>query len=404
MKYSGKEIEELLGEIPEKTNTEMVRRIVDAALEAFDAPKDGKNYVRKNGEWVEAVAPHPYISLERLRPYLYRVTFDSIPEDDGGCNAVFGGCSSYVMNGKLYRNMDFEYDNAASFIVKTKDFEGMSFITGLQDGEMDDGLIAQLPYRVVDGRNSNGIMVSAHVLFNDWDWTGSGNRSISLTRLPFEVLSRVKSMSTIETDLNGVLGNLYASEGLLATEYLLQVLVTDGTTTYVLMPPTSESQGYVLQNITTNAKLANFRWVNRSAVVRTEDDIQDRPTGIERFNLMPCELSELRFTKSYEDTDRLSEYIGLRGTTKYSPDEVLEAIYDEARTLYLGRSRDGQTWHTMHSVVYGRKMEELYIQEEWNDNCVCPGSCVLYDRSQNLTEAQKQLARENIGAGASIID
>ncbi|MBP9998692.1 MAG: hypothetical protein KBS67_05555, partial [Bacteroidales bacterium] len=26
---------------------------------------------------------HPYISLERLRKYLYRVTFDTLPEDNG---------------------------------------------------------------------------------------------------------------------------------------------------------------------------------------------------------------------------------------------------------------------------------------------------------------------------------
>lgn len=322
----------------------------------------------------QGVAPKPYLSMERLRPYLYRVTFDSLPEDDGGDSAVRGGCSSYVSGGKLYRNLDFNYDNAASFIVRCHDFEGMSFITGLDDGHLDDSLVAGLPYRVVDGRNNHGIMVSTHVLYNDWEWTGAGNRSMSLTRLPFEVLTRVKSMATIASDLNGVLDNLYASEGLLATEYLLQVLVTDGTTTYALLPPTSEGQGYVLQDITSNPKLANFRWVSRSEVARTDSDIQDSPTGIERWNMMPCDLSELRFTKAYETTDRLSEFIGIRETTKTSTDAELEAIYNDARAIYLERERDGQTWQTMHSVIYGRGMETLYIQEDWTDNCVAGGT------------------------------
>lgn len=318
----------------------------------------------------QGVAPKPYLSMERLRPYLYRVTFDSLPDDAGGDSMIPGGCSSYVQNGKLYRNLDFKYDNAASFIVRCYDFEGMSFITGLDDGYLDDSLVAQLPYRVVDGRNNHGIMVSTHVLFNDWQWTGAGVKSIPLTRLPFLVLSRVKSMATIATDLNGVLNNLYASEGLQATGYLLQVLVTDGTTTYALLPPTEEGRGYVLQDITSNPKLANFRWVNRSTVARTDSDIQTRPTGIERFNLMPCALEDLRFTLAYEDDDRLSEFVGVDGTTKDSTDAELEAVYDLARAEYLTRQRDGKTWQTMHSVVYGSKMEQLYIQEDWMDDII----------------------------------
>lgn len=341
-----------------------------------EAPKDGHIYGRKNGDWEKVQdggESHPYLSLERLRRYLYRVTFDQLSEDNGGDNAISGGCSSYVKDGKLYRNLDFKYDNAASFIVRTRDFEGMSFITGLNDGEMDDELIAQLPYRIVDGRNNSGIMVSTHVLFNDWSWTGSGERSISLTRLPFLALSRVKSMATIATDLADVLENLYASEGLQASGYLLQVLVSDGTTTYAILPPTSAGQSYVLQDITANPKLANFRWVLAAQVDREDMDLQARPTGIERFNAMPCALADLRFTKAYEDSDRLSEFIGIDGTTKASSDAELLAIYQLARAEYLDRHRDGETWQTMHSVVYGDKMEHLCIQENWSDDIVASG-------------------------------
>lgn len=316
---------------------------------------------------------HPYISLERLRHYLYRVTFDSLPEDNGGEGAISGGCSSYVKDGKLYRNFDWNYDDAASFIVRTRDFEGVSTITGLNDGALNDSIIAQLPYRVVDGRNNHGIMVSTHVVFNDWEWTGSGERSVNLTRLPFLVLSRVKSMATIATDLDGILGNLYASEGLSAVGYLLQLLVTDGSTTYALLPPASNGQPYVLQDISGNPKLANFRWVDRAEVSRFDMDIQTRPTGIERFNAMPCPLENLRFTKAYEEDTRLSEFIGLRGTTKDSADEELEKIYVLARAEYLARARDGKTWQTMHSVVYGDGMEALFIQENWGDNCIRKG-------------------------------
>lgn len=313
---------------------------------------------------------HPYISLERIRTYLYRVTFDSLPEDSEIDSLVLGGCSSYVKDGKLYRNLDFNYDHAASFIVRTNSFEGMSFVTGLNAGNMDDKLIAQLPYRVVDGINNYGIKVSTHVLFNDWDWNGCGAKSISLTKLPFLILTKAKSINTLQTDLSGILSNLYASEGIKELGYLIQILVTDGTRTCAILPPTSDGESYVIQNITSNPKLSNFRWVNRETVVRTEGDIQLRPTGVERFNAMPCELKDLRFTKAYEEPSRLSEFIGLRETTKSSTDQQLLAIYNTAHDIYIHRERDGQTWHTMHSVVYANRMEELYIQEDWDDNCI----------------------------------
>ncbi len=308
----------------------------------------------------------PYISLERLREYLYRVTFDSVPQDNGGSGFVAGACSSYVKDGKLYRNLDFKYDNAASFIVRTKDFEGMSFTTGLNDGELDADLVGQLPYHVVDGINKYGIKVSTHILFNDWQYTGAGAKAVDLTRLPYLVLTNVKSMETLETDLAGVLGNLKvpASMG----EYLIQVLVTDGEATNVILPPNEDGDPYDIRDISGNARLTNFRWIDRETVERSDSSLQTRPTGIERFNAMPCALEDLRFTKAYESPDRLSEFIGINGTTKDSTDEELEAVYELARAKYLTRSRNGETWQTMHSVVYGDKMEELYIQEDWSDN------------------------------------
>lgn len=97
----------------------------------------------------------PYASLERLRPYAYKISFDELPEDSGiDAPIVISGCSAYVANGKLHRTLDFLYDEAASFWVRTKDFEGMSFITGLNDGDLNVDLINQLPFRIVDGVNT----------------------------------------------------------------------------------------------------------------------------------------------------------------------------------------------------------------------------------------------------------
>ena len=318
----------------------------------------------------KAFEPAPsFLSLERLRKYLYRITFDTVPQPNDPIRPIVAGCSAYVQNGKLYRNLDFKYDNAVSFIVRTREFEGISFITGLNDGELTEDKINQLPYRMVDGRNNNGIMVSVHILFNDWEYTGAGSKSIPLTQLPYNVLTLVKSMATIQQDLAEVLGNLNTEN---MGDYLIQMLITDGTTTYALVPPTTAEASYELVDATQYPKMTNFRYVARAEVSRYDMDLQDRPTGIERFNAMPCSLTDLRFTKCYESTDRLSEFIGIDETTKASTDEELTAVYNKAHALYESRTRDGKTWQTMHSVIYGKKMESLHIQEDWNDEILTP--------------------------------
>lgn len=309
-----------------------------------------------------AKSTHPYDSLERKGAYIYEVLFSTIPPDSDS-DSVPGMCSSYVKDGKLFRLLDWNYDETASFRIFCPDFEGMSFINGLTDTELDDELIGQLPYHVVDGVNGYGIMVSTHVLYNDWDIHGSGE--IPLTKLPYTALTRIKSMATIEADLAGVLDNLHTTPSMDAAGYLIQVLVSDGATTYVLRPNTEAAGEYEAINITENPKLTNFLWVNAVLVDRTE--LQNRPTGVERWNTIPpAELSDLRFTKAYEAPTRLSEFIGIRETTKDSTDEELTEIYTNAHALYERRSRDGTLWHTMHSVVYEPYgMVHLWVQENW---------------------------------------
>lgn len=327
-----------------------------------------------SGEWVEQESgqgggdPKPYLSIDRLNRYLYYVVFDGIPDETTDSGSFAGGCSSYVSEGELKRNLDWEYDEGASFIVNLRGITGTAFVKGLTSNNLKDNLIKQLPTHLVDGVNDHGIMMSTHVLYNDWNATGNG--SVSLTSLPLRVLQKVTSMDTIEEDLSDILDDLYLTPAMIARGYLIQVLVTDGTTSYVLTPKTDGSLVYEAVNITENPKLSNFKWVSSALVERSE--LQERPTGVERWNLMPCELSELRFTKCYEEPDRLSEFIGIRETTKDSSDEELEAIYDLAHEQYLTRERDGSLWQTMHSVVYDSKgMKHLWIQENWDkDYCV----------------------------------
>lgn len=334
-------------------------------------------------------AIHPYTSLERLRSYLYRVTFESIPERVGEAAFALGGCSSLVKDGKLYRNLDWKYDETNTFVVVCNNFTGIAFDSRLKETEqMDEQQLGQLPYHIVDGVNSNGIMVSTHVLFNDWDWHGCGEKTVPMSIVPYLVMSRVKSMETVAADLADVIANLSVPETFV--DYLCQFLITDGTTTFVMMPPESSTGSYQLVDATSVPKLTNFRWVNYATVERAADYMQNRPTGVERWNSMTDDFAALRYTVAYEQPTRLSEFIGIDDTTKDSTDAELMTIYTEAHQRYLDRARDGELWQTMHSVVYSASgIDKLYVQEDWSKNWVSgdPGApSSLIDDTQESSE------------------
>lgn len=324
----------------------------------------------EGAEWQDSQGggdTHPYSSLTRLGEYLYEITFVNVPDFVEENVNITGACSSYVNNGKLYRNLDWGYSNLASFHVVCSDFEGMAFSDGLTDTSIIDVIAGQLPYRVVDGCNNHGIRVSTHVLFNDWEWNGAGETP--LYKLPYIILSTVKNLDNLELQLSEVLDDLHATTSLVSQDYLLQFIVTDGASTYAIVPSTEDLSAYEVVDITSNPKLTNFRWVDSEIVDR--QDLQTRPTGVERWNMMPCPLADLKFTAAYETPERLSEFIGINGTTKDSTDEELEAIYELARQKFLERERNGETWQTMHSVVYGENgLEELYVQENWEKNYI----------------------------------
>lgn len=306
----------------------------------------------------------PYSSLERMWNYLYKVTFNTIPNRDDSVNSLLWACSSYVEEGKLHRNFDWHYDNRASFLVITKDFKGIWAVQWLDDSNLNNNLIAQLPYHLADWINNNWIMISEHVLYNDWQWNWSWTKTIPLTEVPYRVLTTLTSMDNIETELADIINNLKVPEALAEAEYLLQYVITDWETTYALLPPTSSTWSYVLQDISSNPKLTNFRWVNQSTVVRTE--LQTRPTWVERYNLMPCDMSDIAYTKMYETPNYLSEFIGMNWTTKDSSDEELLVQYNIAKAEYDRRTRNWLTRQTVHSIVYSKKwIEHLYVQENF---------------------------------------
>lgn len=307
-----------------------------------------------------------YTSLSKLNKYLYKVTFNRLDDYQQLNVAPLTACSSFVKDGKLYRNLDWSYDETNEFFVIAPGFKGMSLIPGLTDSNLDPSLIEQLPFHINDGVNDFGIMVSSHILFDDFHQTYTGSHNI--TSIPYLILSTIHSIDDLHS-LQPVLDDIFVPQALLEQEFLMQFLVSDGETTMVITPDTASSS-FLIVDITSNPKIANFRWVDRPIVSRDEQDMQERPTGVERWNLIEsgATLEELKFTECYENPSRLSEFIGINGTDKHSSDEELLQIYQLAHNKFQERKRDSSLWQTLHSVVYSKDgIESLHTQEDYSN-------------------------------------
>lgn len=344
-------------------------QLVKTGVKIAEAEMDGKN--------IEIFAPGStgdYLSLRRVDSYLYEATFDAIPEFNECTDFIPAGCSSFVRDGKLHRNLDWYYDNTADFIVRCKDFEGMAFIAGQEDGKLDFEVLGQLPYNVKDGVNKDGIMVCTHVVNNDWQWDGSGEKKYDIRYLPYYILTHLHEIDTIEGVLEAFLNNAFVNASMKEQGYLTQYLVTDGTTTYVISPPDTKNGVYSIRNASSNPKLTNFRWVEDATVDRA--DLQLHPNGVARWNLIDenTTLEDLKYTNAYQFDEWLDEFIGINETTKDSTDEELHAIWAVVRNMWLYRERDGQLWQTCYSVTYGPNgMEHLFAQENYEKDYIATG-------------------------------
>lgn len=374
-------------------------RLKKSIAEKYSSDKtyhDGDIYFHDNGKLYEfindtrieketsisEIINRKYKSLKKLYAsqqgltvpdYIYEIAFDKIPPIEDVLFPIIGGCTTYVdqTGGLMYRYLDWTYSYAPSFHVICPTFEGMAFLSDA----INNSMLNQLPYHIVDGVNMYGVHVSMHVLYNDWNWHGVSN-GIPLYLLPYYVMTKVKSVETLEEDLSDIIPNLCTSSTLDAQEYLLQFLVTDRFKTYAILPPESGSGVYEVVDISSNPKLTNFRWVPDITVSRS--NLQERPTGVERWNMIQQFSAhsygdQLFFSKAYVNANRLSEFIGMNGTTKDSSDEELMELYNSASAYWSSHTdnekrSDGLVWQTMHYITYyNGTIWSLNVQENTNN-------------------------------------
>lgn len=365
---------------------------------------------RKN---IGAMLPGYFSSKRKLANYVYECCYDDLNYDYAekhiGVAPVLAGFCSAVRKGNFFgRNLDWIYNNNASFIVYTSPNSGRYGTVCIcgNTGELteefansnafsDDYVL--LPFMAMDGINDRGLIAEMNVVPTEKGQnetvnpTGAIEKRICATMLVRFILDNFATVNEAVTYLQTHV-QIFHSPVMLGMGYNLHFLIADSTSTKVI-EFVDGALVAIDANYITNFHLAGVT-PNLDGTVYTPatmDDthdamstngIEEHGAGLERYNLIAAGygqlsnknsfvtlMQSLRYTNSYKaatDPYWFTEFVGADLSVVSTPTDFADAVA-EAQAAYADRSRDdGKTWQTVHSTVYDMTNLSLtcYFQEE----------------------------------------
>lgn len=233
------------------------------------------------------------LNIEKIADYTYSIEFEDYDYDSmevklGEKFKGGGGCAS-VVNGDFFgRNLDWRYDDAAYFVVKTPATEDRHAVIGMaglvngltadvvDSGEWNDNYEV-VPFNLLDGINDQGLTVNILVvpngLYADTTGTNPEGEDLCATRLVRTVLDYC---STVDEAIELIKSsNIYAPHSdAMSQEFHWRI--ADGEKDVVIELVNNEVKVIEDQPVVTNFFLWDYDGVN----------MPDNPEGIERFNIL----------------------------------------------------------------------------------------------------------------------
>lgn len=340
------------------------------------------------------------IGLRKVCDYLYEVEYDDWDYTDAmkyfkAHKYVPAACSA-VRNGNFFgRNFDWNYDDSAEFIVRSKSSKGRhgsigvaSSVPSLTNEVAESGVYHEsykmLPCFIRDGINDAGVVCNINVVpVGDNGYTtgdnGDGMELCGIMLVRY-ILDYANSADHAIELIRGL--NLYMPHSDTLTREV-HFMIADKNKTYVVEYVNNEL--VVIDNfvddkpIMTNFYLAGFDG--------TRESLTPHAAGIERYNILHDNyddgatkngmiglMQSVYYTKTYDREMSpfwYSEYYGDFGEsvgdfTIDTPDEDLDGIVDYCITDFNNRVRsDGKTWQTVHLSVFDieNKRMTVLVQE-----------------------------------------
>lgn len=349
------------------------------------------------------VADKALYTIRKIKDYVYEATVLDVDYEAGvkyyeSKEAAVPPACSAIRNGNFYgRNLDWTYDQKATFVVRIPRSAGrrasVSICGGLNDlteeavrsGRFLDAYKV-LPCNAYDGINESGLVASMLVVPTDLGHNRSVPTEDKRAELPAPMLVRY-ILDNFDTALEAVEYikkhvAVYFPKALHDADYELHYMIADETKTYCLE---FVSNGAVYIDITDNPIMTNFYLLgvtfNEDGSVYTPDTqdeehnahitngITNHGAGLERYNIlrslydistskieMRSTIANAAYTKAYPtaavSARWLTEFVG-GALTCYAPPYLFDSIRAAAGEAYLSRDRNNPiTWQTVHSAVY----------------------------------------------------
>lgn len=370
-------------------------------------------------------------------PYLYEASFANY--DKAKAMEYFsrtpssGGCSA-VRSGNFYgRNLDWTFDNAVDFVVKTPHIANRyatigvtSCMASLTKEVVEEvcggGAYAQdlevVPWAIVDGINEHGVVCNINVVPNDKEDATptipkvSKKETIYATMVPRFVLDNFKTAEEAATYLRDYVEiKIYPKDQELGFEN--HFMIADKDKTFVVELVDKEVRLFEGQQIMTNFHIDGVTFNDDGTVYTNadaeeghlpteENGITEHGSGLERYNLavraledgdldkdgMRDLMTSLFYTNAYKTETNpfwYSEFVGIEETTVDTPadDETLTAVVNAAIGLYQETTREkGDTWHSTHSSVYDIAQRKLYLVAQEDEDIEYEFSFDYYTKEQ----------------------
>ena len=302
--------------------------------------------------------PWPAGSARPLPPYLHELSFDdTYPEDAAWYYAQpqdYGACSAVREYSYFYRNYDWKFDDAATFVIRMSAGPDRFSSIGVANcgTNLTESFVTShrwsryykcLPGRTVDGINGNGVVAEINVVDGTPDWHATGDLH------PLAAVRWVLDHAT-----NAQHAAEYLAENIAFPEGWTQnfhYMIADSTKTYIV------ENGNCLDMGDDRTVMTNFKMYPRTYGTGAE-----RQLALEQGE----DITNAWWTLAYLPATspvRISD-IGTDTNT------IFEAWAHGNRESHRGQTLGNQTWwQTVHTSVYDINTRILKIcvqeQDDW---------------------------------------
>lgn len=385
-----------------------------------------------------------YDYLAKIKDYLYDTLYDNTDYEmaykhfaSKVPNIIMPvQCTSVYKDGILGRNFDWTYDENAEFLVKTPRRGSLKATIGIAGGLpltkqfVESGTFSELydlvPFYMRDGINEDGLMVSTNVTPNEHGDnkfvipTENVMTTMCTIMLPRFVLDNFKTAAEAVGYLEKH-AKLFAPAALVNMGYDQQFIIADRDESYIVE---FKNGGYDIKagNIITNFYVNDVNFNSDGTVntpetaaqghYATQNNVTLHGQGLERYNLVVNEygninsvadmealLKNLYYTKSYSTSDAPSnpfwytEAVGGDVTVDSLPADFAERKAEMGQA-FVNRSRNGETWQTVHSIIYDPFARKAYLsvqEDETYDEYALEFDYTNEDIDRMLAEKQDVL-------------